>query len=208
MVHMILLSILIPTIPERVEKFTELYNELMKQKTEFDTFHNTIGEVEILVNSGKRFLSGGLSIGKKREALVSQAEGKYLCFLDDDESVSPNYLEILMRLCYTDNDVCTFRAIVKMQNFWALLDMSLEHKFNDQLHPNSTVRRPPWHVCPVKSEFAKMFPFKDINAAEDFEWMERVLSCCKSEIHTNKIIFQYNHKGESESDKIINAGHV
>lgn len=205
---MTLLSLLIPTIPERNEQFTKLYNELMRQKTEFDTFHNTIGELEILVNPDKRFLDGGLSIGKKRETLVNDANGKYLCFIDDDEAVSPNYIETLMRLCYEGKDVCTFQAIAKMQTFWALVDMSFKYKTNDQLSPDYTVRRPPWHVCPVKSAYAKKFEFKDINSAEDFEWMEKVLTLCNSEAHTDKIIMQYNHKTESESDKIYAKGYA
>lgn len=205
---MILLSILIPTIPERSAKFTALYNELMRQKTAFDTFHSSLGELEIVVNAGARFLDGGLSIGKKREALVQQAQGQYLCFLDDDESVSPNYVETLMRLCSQGNDICTFRAIVKMETFWSLLDMRLIYKFNDQISPDYTVRRPPWHVCPMKSHFAKMFQFKDINAAEDFEWMEKVLVRCTTESHTDKVIFQYNHKQESQSDEILRKGYA
>lgn len=205
---MILLSILIPTIPDRNEKFTALYNELMRQKTAFDTLHDIIGELEVVVNSGVKFLDGGLSIGKKREALVKEANGEYLCFLDDDESVSPNYVETLMRLAKQDADVCTFRAIVKMQNFWSVLDMRLVYNFHDQLNPDYTVRRAPWHVCPMRSKYAKLFHFQDINAAEDSEWMKKVLTRCTTEAHTDKVILQYNHKSESESDKILNKGYA
>lgn len=180
----------------------------MRQKTEFDTFHNTIGELEVLVNPDKKFLEGGLSIGKKREALVKEANGEYLCFLDDDESISPNYVETLMRLCHEGKDVCTFNAIVKMGTFWTVLEMRLAYKPNDQLSPDYIVRRPPWHVCPMKSKYAKKFHFRDINAAEDFEWMEKVLSRCNNEAHTERIIFQYNHKTKSESDKILEKGHA
>lgn len=199
---MILLSILIPTIPERHKRFTKLYNELMRQKTEFDTTHDTIGELQVIVNSDKRFLDGGLSIGKKRQALVQEAEGKYLCFLDDDEHVPPNYVEVLMRLCHKGQDVCTFQAIAKMKYFWALVDMRLSYKVNDQINPNYPARRPPWHCCPVKSVYAKMFEFPDLNNAEDFVWMEKVLSCCTSEAHTDAVLFQYNHGDHSEADKI------
>lgn len=199
---MILLSILICTIPERKERFDKLLNELMRQKEIFDTYHNTIGRVEILANKDKRFLDGGLSIGKKRQALVQDAEGKYLCFLDDDEDISPDYLETLMRLCNMDADVVTFRAMVKLSNFWALVDMQLVHKFNDQASPDYTVRRCAWHMCPIKSVYAKMFQFADINNAEDYIWMEQVTACCSTEAHTNRILYQYNHGEHSEADKI------
>lgn len=203
-----MLSILIPTIPERKGKLNVLLNELERQRVEFDRFHSTLGTVEFLVDDGKRFIEGGLSIGKKREKLVRSASGKYLCFLDDDESVSPNYVEQLMRLCIQDKDVCTFRAIIKMQEFWTLLDMSLLTKENQQLTPNGIVTRPPWHVCPVRSVYAKMFYFEDINAAEDSRWMEQVLTLCNNEAHTDMILFQYNHKTESEADNLIKLGYA
>lgn len=197
-----LLSILIPTIPERHERFTKLYNEVMRQKTLFDSFHDTIGLVEVVVDSSPRFLDGGLSIGKKREALVKKAQAKYLCFLDDDDSIAPNYLESLMRLCEQGKDVCTFRSMVKMENIWALIDMQLGQKENEQLTPDRTVNRPPWHICPMRSLYAKTFQFQDINNAEDFEWMQKVLNCCESEAHTDKILYQYTHGQHSEADKI------
>lgn len=197
-----LLSILIPTIPERHDRFTKLYNEVMRQKTLFDSFHDTIGLIEVIVDSGPKFLDGGLSIGKKRESLVKKAQAKYLCFLDDDESIAPNYIESLMRLCEQDKDICTFRAMVKMENMWALVNMKLSQKENEQLTPDRTVNRPPWHMCPMRSIYAKTFPFQDINNAEDFEWMQKVLTCCTSEAHTDKILFQYNHGQHSEADKI------
>lgn len=191
-----------PTTPERNEMFTKLFNEVHRQLEFLQTFHPSLGRVEVLVDDSPRFLDGGLSVGKKREALVKRAEGKYLCFLDSDESISPDYLETLLRLCIKDQDVCTFRAMVKMSNFWALVDMRFVYKVNDQISPDYTVRRSAWHICPVKSVYAKMFPFNDKNNAEDYEWMEKVLSCCVSEAHTDRIIFQYNHGEHSEVDKI------
>lgn len=199
---MIILSILVPTTPERKDMFTRLYNEVYRQITYVHTTHPSLGRVEVLVDDSPRFLDGGLSVGKKREALVKRAEGKYLCFLDSDESVSPDYVETLVRLCIKDQDVCTFRAIAKLSTFWALIDMRLAFKVNDQVNPEYTVRRSAWHLCPVRSVFAKLVDFSDKNNAEDFEWMEKVLTRCTTEAHTDKIIFQYNHGEHSEVDKI------
>lgn len=197
-----MLSILIATIPEREQMFTRLYNNLASQITACKTVHPTLGDVEIVVNNDKRFLDGGLSIGKKRQWLVQEAKGKYLCFVDSDDWISPNYIESLLRLCNQDKDVCTFKAIVKMETLWALLEMNLNYKVNDQINPDYTVRRPPWHVCPVKSAYAKMFDFPDLNNAEDFVWMEKVLTCCTTSAHTDRILFQYNHGSHSEADKV------
>lgn len=195
---MILLSVLIPTIPERAAIFYRLHAELKAQREKLENKR----AVEILFDNSKRFLDGGLSIGKKRDALVKRAEGRHLCFLDDDESISPDYLETLVKMCAADQDVITFRAMVKLRQFWALVDMRLTYQVNDQISPEYTVRRPPWHMCPVRSVFAKMVEFKDLNNAEDFDWMQRVLKFCTTELHTDRILYQYNHSENSEADKI------
>lgn len=193
---------MICSTPERSEMFGRLFTQLHRQLEYMQTFHNTLGNIEILFDDSKRFLDGGLSIGKKRQSLVQRAEGKYLCFLDSDESIPGNYLESLVRLCHKDQDICTFKAIANMEQFWSIIDMRLDYKVNDQINPNYTVRRPPWHCCPVRSVFAKMFEFPDLNNAEDFVWMEKVLTCCTSEAHTDAILFRYNHGKHSEADLI------
>lgn len=199
---MVILSILMCTTEDRHEMFTKLNSELQTQRTFMDTFHPSLGEIEILVDDSKRFLDGGLSIGKKREALVKRATGKFLCFLDSDENIAPNYLETLVRLCCQGKDVCTFRAIAKLDNYWAIYDMRL-NQHNEQSTPDKTVLRGAWHTCPVRTEYAQRYEFEDINYGEDASWMNKVLSDCKDEAHSDAVILQYNHHTHiSESDKI------
>lgn len=200
---MVILSILIPTTPDRHEMFTTLFNEVHRQIAYMQTVHPSLGHVEVLVDDSKRFLDGGLSIGKKREVLVKRAEGKYLCFLDSDDWISPNYVETLVRLCQRDADVCTFRNITKTETFWCVVDMGFYYP-NDQANPNLTVRRRPWHICPVRSSFAKLYDFEDSNYSEDFTWMEKVLSHCTTEAKSESIIHEYRHGKHSEADKIMN----
>jgi hypothetical protein len=203
---MIVLSILIPTIPERGEQFTKLFNEVHRQVAYMNTFHPSLGEIEVLVDDSKRFLDGGLSIGKKREALVQRATGKYLCFLDDDDSIAPNYLEVLVRLCQEDQDVCTFQNISKLDSYWMVVDMSLFFCGNLPGNPDSKlIERMPWHICPVRSELAKSVLFPDINYGEDWAWISQVLTKCDTEAKSNSIIHQYRHSSKtSEADKITN----
>lgn len=199
---MIILSILIPTTPERVDMFTKLYNELNAQIHLLESTHPGLPTVEILVDPAIRFLAGGPSIGEKRNDLVQRAQGEYCCFVDSDDHVPPNYIESLVRLCMQGPDIVTFRALARLKNFWGLIDMRLAYKVNDQLSPDYTARRPPWHSCPVKTLWAKLHEFKKLNNAEDFEWMERVLGQCTTEVHTDKILFEYHHGLHSEADQI------
>ncbi len=202
--HMIILSILIPSIPDRFLKLDILCGKLQNQITYCKKYHPTLGEIEVLVNDSKRFLDGGLSIGLKRDELVQRSTGKYICFLDDDEDISGSYVETLLRLCQYNFDVCCFRNISKMDNYWTVIDMSLSYE-NEQASPDKIVRRKPWHICPVKSAYAKLHRFEDSNYGEDFQWMERVLAHCKTEAKTNAVIHQYNHGKHSEADRITNA---
>lgn len=202
---MIILSILIPTLPERHSLFIELYGKLWRQIYHVHTNHTSLGEIEWISDDSPSFLNGGLSIGKKRESLVKRAEGKYLCFLDDDEDIAPNYVETLVRLCQHNTDVITFRNLTKTDHYWTIVDMSLNYIVNDQANPKFITRRKPWHICPVRTEFAKLYEFDDINYSEDSNWMEKVLKHCTTESHTDAVLHQYNHsKINSEADKITN----
>ena len=198
-----ILSILIPTIPDRSQMFSRLYTEVMNQVTYLRTVHPTIAGIEVLIDDTKRFLDGGQSIGMKRNSLVLRATGKYLCFLDDDESISPNYVETLARLCAEDKDVCTFRNITKLFNYWMVVDMSLSNPINEDAMPG-IIKRRPWHICPVRTEYAQLHEFQNSNYGEDWQWFERVLAHCKTEAHSEYIIHQYNHGKHSEADKITN----
>lgn len=198
-----------PTIPKRVQIAFELQKEVIRQIKNCYKVHPSLGCVEIVTDPRKEFNYGGPSIGKKREDLVYQALGKYLCFLDDDENIAPNYIETLLRLTNENVDVCCFRNISKFDNYWCVVDLSL-HNPNEQTRVEDMVLRKPWHICPVKSEYAKQYTFQNINYGEDWLWFENVLAHCKSEAKTNSIIHQYNHSSKtSEADRIakINGYH-
>jgi hypothetical protein len=198
---MIQLSILIPTVPERVEMFTRLFNEVNRQVVYCSTIHPTLGHVQVLVDDSKRFLDGGLSIGKKREKLIRSAVGKYVCFIDDDEDIAGNYVEQLLRATHKDADIITFSSFAKLEQYWMVVQMTLDQKINEEGKPGF-IRRPPWHMCPVRSIFAKIHDFEDISYGEDWRWMQNVLSHCTGEFHIPMILHSYQHGKHSLADKI------
>ena len=200
-----ILSILIPSIPDRRNQLTSLLGELYKQVSDLNRNHPTLGSVEILVDDSVKFTDGGLSIGAKRDLLKQRACGKYLCFLDDDDMPTPNYIETLVRLCNEGQSIVTFRTLVKNDHYWAIIDMNLDTLTNTEVSPHGTIARTPWHICPVKSEIAKNEPFAlDKNHNEDWDWMNRVLKNVHSQSHSDMILTQYNHSEKgSEADNIV-----
>jgi len=203
----VILSVLIPSIPERRQQLTKLLDDLYTQIRNLNRNHPTLGSVEILVDDSKRFVEGGLSIGAKRDLLKQRAGGFYLCFLDDDDQVMPNYIETLVRLCNEGQDIVTFRALVKNDHYCGIIDMDWNTKVNTEMSPHGTTARTPWHICPVKSSIAKNVAFNlDKNHNEDWDWMERVLENVHSQSHSDMILTQYNHSEQgSEADSIERA---
>jgi len=201
----LMLSILTPTIPKRSDQFIELCAQIRNQIEYCKEVHPTLGSVEHIFYLSKPVVDGGHSIGEKRQALLEKAKGKYLCFLDDDDLVAPNYIEVLLRLCNEDRDVCTFRNFSKFDNYWCVVDMDINND-NQQTDPNDIIERKAWHICPVRSEFAKLYGFEDSNYGEDWVWFEKVLEHCKTQAKTNVVIHCYQHSSKtSEADKIIHG---
>lgn len=202
-----ILSILTPSIPAHREHRLRLYTELKRQYKYLQDVHPTLGQVQLLWNEAIPFLDGGLSIGKNREELLIRAQGEYLCYLDADDLPAPNYMESLVRMCLKGKDVVTFRNLTVTDFYWTMIDMSLEHNEDEEATPYKIVKRKPWLVCPVRSVLAKQFQFPDINYSEDSQWMEQVLTLCKTEIHTDEILSSYRHSSKtSQADKITQHG--
>jgi hypothetical protein len=186
------LSILIPTLPQRKKMFNILRKNLTAQIDYVHTTHPSLGQVEILFDSSKKFLKGGLSVGAKRDALKCRATGEYLVFVDDDDMIAPNYLESILRLMESNPDIITFRSLYKSSTYWGIVDMNLNHAENEQMNDSTIVKRQPFHVCPIRTSIAQQHSFPDINNAEDWGWMVKVLTDCKTQSHSDQILHQYN----------------
>lgn len=198
----VMVSFLMPTIPERATMYSRLRDELDRQIAEVNERHPTLGKAEVIRDGRIKYKDGGPNIGSKRQALLDKAKGMYVCFLDDDETIAPNYAETILRLAYTRPDIGTFSSVSKMDNFWCVVVMRLGNTENQQAFPGIVNRRP-WHMCPVRREIAKRHKFPESNYGEDWVWFDKVLRDCHVENNTTAIIHQYNHDIKvSEADNI------
>ena len=98
------LSILIPSLDERVEQRYALIDELWAQVKEC----NLVGKVEILTEIDNR----KNSIGWKRNRLLERAEKEYVCFIDDDDIISSNYIKDVFEGIKLGVDCCSLRGVI------------------------------------------------------------------------------------------------
>jgi len=175
------LSILIPTIPERKEKFDKIYCKLLSQCTP---------DIEILFDDRERYNISGIMVGEKRQALIDQAKGKYISFVDDDDDISNDYvIEILKAIDSGSPDVITFRTLADIDGRKYVIDTSI-HNPIEQLHGNGPIKRKPSVPHVWLKEATKRTVFQSKNVDEDTDWVNAINA--QSEIKIDKILHYYN----------------
>ncbi len=180
------LSILICTLESRVEQLQIILKVLQRQSNK---------DVEILIESD----NGELSTGSKRQKLLERAIGDYICYVDDDDMVSNNYVDsILNAISYKPDcvgiivekrkDDLPYRKVVKttqtLKNQWIW-------NFNEKTNTQSMI---PDHLTPVKREIALKVGFKDISKGEDTVYSIGIIEYLKTEIFIDTPIYLYDLK--------------
>jgi hypothetical protein len=185
-----LLSVLIPSIPSRLDKMSGLLSKLEAQVSRLEDQK----EVEILVfiDNKRR------SIGYKRESLVHIARGKFLAFVDDDDDVEDCYVSEAVKAIKENPgvDVITLKEYV-------IINDSPRYELTFQLgHPNPyqavemNFTRPPWHSCFWRREIAQKYHFNDSMYGEDWFWASQLNSEAKKSYHIDKFMrtYKFNEK--------------
>lgn len=223
----ILLSIVIPSIPERKEKSWDLFEKLQQQINNRLTKPE---QVEIIMFTDNR----RRSIGKKREGCVQLATGKYVALLDDDDGVSDEYIFLLhqaaneaelqyklvvdkhmgnralipmdemLRLQTNRIDVICFKSKVTDKFGSYIVDMDLNHTENeapsmDHCDRYKDIKRTPWHVCAWRTDLAKSVAFADVGYGEDWHWVKQLIEKSKNQIKINEVLHYYFDNPETSA---------
>ena len=174
-----LLSILIPTVPERAAKLASLLADLSQQ-------NNGKAEVIYFGDDRKR------TIGAKRNGILSLARGKYVAFCDDDDNVHPNYISELTQAAERDVSVISFQQDAAWNGQNSIVDFSIKNT-NELFNPGGVTKRFPWHVCAWRREIAQQCVFSEKNWGEDADWVEQAAVLVQTEIHIPKVLHYYDH---------------
>lgn len=180
------LSILIATLGRRNEKFHGLLNQLLPQ------LDDTLGEVEVVAywNNGEK------SIGEIRQALLREAKGDYVCFVDDDDMIADDYcIQILNAL---GKDYVGFK--VQLYNDGKRMPVSYHSlKYEKWSQDWEGYYRNVTHLNPIRREIALKGKFSRDGAGEDHSWAEMVAPYTKTENFIDKVLYFYYHNYEDSS---------
>ena len=187
-----ILSILIPSITERIE--SHLIPLVMKLEGQIKEGSH-IGSVEILsfTDNCQR------SIGAKRQALLNLAQGVFIAFIDDDDDISDNYIENFFRaysFATQWTDVITFNQHVYIDGTYYANRFEFGKEGNDPIDQEGGCIRPPWHVCFWRRDIVKHCTFPDSNYGEDWAWAEQANKKAKSSYHIDAFMHTYHYNSE------------
>lgn len=179
------LSILIATVGQRNERFTNLVKVLMPQVKKYG------GSIQVLAywNNGEH------PLGEIRQSLVEEATGDYISFIDDDDLVPEYYCqEIYEKLNGADYIGWRMQAWhngEKLKPTYHSLRYASWFEDEDGFYRNIS------HLNPIKRKLAAQASFlvaKDM--PEDQPWTQRVSSLVHTEEYIDKVMYFYQHTTE------------
>ena len=192
------LSILICSIYKREDQLAELLESLFIQvyeEFEYSTFtilqtlfrKYTTKDIEILVALDNK----QLTVGAKRNLLLSKAGSTYSVFIDDDDVVTDDYIKSLLWAIKTNYDVICFQVIYNPAHAAHKL-VKYSSKFNKDAETKDYYQRLPNHLMCIKTDIAKKVKYPNIRRGEDAEYAKRLKPHIKTEGQINRILYYYN----------------
>ena len=185
-----ILSILIPTLPERIPYFAKLMANLSSQ-IKVDALEDM---VEIISDSRDR----QTTTGEKRNDLIEKANGVYVWHVDDDDYIFDYALVEIIEASKTNPDVICFNGYMTTQGVNRVdFELRLGHPYCATVRDGKQIYlRYPNHIVPIKKECIKDIPFKSITIGEDFDWATRVRDSgvLKTEAIIDKDIYHYQFR--------------
>ena len=180
----ILLSILTASIPERADKLEMLTAKITAQIGYLPVEHL------VFLDNRKR------TIGAKRDALLRIARGTFIAYVDDDDTVSPDYVASLVEAIKTTAspndqvDVITFAQFARVDEACAKIVFGLRQE-NQPFVPDTAVLRAAWHVCAWRRSVAILSHFPESNYGEDWAFAEPLNRIARASIHLDKVLHYY-----------------
>lgn len=207
----LLLSILIPSTPDRRKDLSKLLNCISEQAytTKVDTFDigeitasrywDLLSEIEIIVFEDAKIIT----IGEKRELLYKYAKGLYSIQVDSDDLLSPNAIELILEAIKSNPEIdcITFEEYCNMDGKEYRSNHSLKY---DDWHDNFDgydFVRTPFLKDVIKTSIAQSVPLEKIRWGEDHIWAKALKPYLKTEIHIPQQLYRYIHQSSDPKER-------
>jgi glycosyltransferase involved in cell wall biosynthesis len=145
------------------------------------------------------------SIGEKRQMALDMCKTQYISFIDDDDLISPKYVETLLPFMKKGCYGVGFRGIVTSRNH---TPMEFVHKaglpYADKpaiYHGTLIYTRPLNHLNPVMTDIAREIGYKSISFGEDLDYSKRLAESglIKDQCFADTFLYFYQYRGKDKT---------
>lgn len=142
-----------------------------------------------------------MSVGEKRNALLSIARGEYITFVDDDDEIAPTYIEDIMNSLNSnpDTDCLVYDVICTINNSQKqYCRYGIEYEY---VTKGDDWYGKPAHTHVWKREIALQGHFPERNFSEDVDWVKQVWPLVNRQIRINKVLYYYNFNSSTSETR-------
>lgn len=198
------LSILIPTVIGREEKFNTLIAFLKKQAEDAGLILGLDVEIKHAKDNKQ------ISIGKKRQLLYQAAKGLFSVMIDDDDWVADDFVQTIHSAvlkaiehkadCIGYHEHCIFDGSnQKISDFSLRHDNWSEASFPDE--NGFSYYRTPFCKTPILTKLCMQAGVPDMRFGEDHEFARRVYQLLQKEIYVNRVMYHYRYNAAPHAEK-------
>lgn len=174
-------TILICSLPERKEQLEILLRQIRMQ--------HPVAPSILIDDRGRE-----IPTGQKRNDLIERCETEYFCFVDDDDSISPDYVEKINAALFFNPDVVTFCGWMTT-NGQHRVDWTIRLGENYE-ERNGHYYRWPNHLCVFRKALVHDIKFENIYHGEDYKWSVAVKNSGRivTAAHIDHQLYHYDFK--------------
>lgn len=185
-----ILSILLATVINRAELFAKLHAEVKRQAEG--------RAVEIIVACDAK----EISIGKKRQNLLEQATGEWVCFIDDDDWIAADYVDRILKALGPAPDCVGFLISCTTNGGRPVMAKASKcyKQWGENVDGFAHVRSP-YQKTPVRREIALKAGFPDLRYGEDRIYSAAVVKLVKTEVFIDSVCYHYRFRSENFAQK-------
>lgn len=191
------LSVLICSIPKRLDKLSNLLEDLRMQRKNKPVEVLYLGDFQ------------NMTVGEKRNWLMRISCGEYLCFIDDDDHISNDYIGVVLKAIdenqgidcisiggwQTVNEDDRTRAEFSFRREWGK-NFNFRETDKNENYGKMVHARLPNHLCIWKRDIALRVKFPGKNKGEDHKWAEDQMLLGYDYIELKDKLYHYDFNRE------------